>query len=68
MSGVMERVARAAGQRAETLRAQVAARIAAALPGARVVQEGDRISVSGRGLIRRWVADDALRDLRENER
>ncbi|MCE7798650.1 hypothetical protein LWE61_19135 [Sphingobium sufflavum] len=67
MSGLMARVAMAAEARAERLRERVRARIAAALPGATVRREGDRIVARGRGLVRRWVARDDLRDFREME-
>ncbi|HEX7820321.1 MAG TPA: hypothetical protein VF463_06850 [Sphingobium sp.] len=67
MSAVVERVRKAAEARAAMLRERVRARIAAALPGVTLREEGDRIMVSGRGLVRRWVARDELRDWREIE-
>lgn len=65
LSAACDRARVAAEARADVLRAGVRARIAAALPGIAVSEEGDRIRLSGRGLVRRWVAQAALRALRD---
>jgi hypothetical protein len=67
LNGAVERARKAAEVRTNILRARVRARIVAALPGVRVEEQGDSIVLSGRGLVDRWVANDALRDLREVE-
>lgn len=64
----MSAVERIVADRAERLRDRVAARLADALPGVRVEREGERLVVTGRGLIARFLAKDALRDWREDER
>lgn len=64
----MSAIGTIARRRAEQRREQVAARIARALPGARIEQDGERIMVSGRGLIARFVAADDLRNWPEEER
>jgi len=66
--GVVERARNAAEARADALRARVRARIAAALPGVTMREESDRVVVSGRDLLRRWIGRDDLRDWREEER
>jgi hypothetical protein len=68
MSGYLDRVRSAAEAQANALRARVRARIAAALPGVTMRDEGEAIVVSGRDLVRRWVARDELRDWREEGR
>lgn len=67
MSGLIERAAQAAEARAGVIRARVRARIAAALPGVSVREEGDALVVRGRGLVARWIASNDLRDFREGE-
>lgn len=67
MRGLLERAEAAAEARADALRLAVRARIARALPGATIREEGDRVEVSGHGLVRRWLARDDLRDWREVE-
>lgn len=67
MKGVVIRAQAAAEARADALRAEIRARIAAALPGVVLSEEGDRIRISGRALVRRWTAQDDLRDLRERQ-
>lgn len=62
------RVALAAEERAARLRERVAARIARALAGAEVEQDGERIVVTGRGVIARYVGADDLRHWQEAER
>lgn len=52
----------AAGQaRAEATAARLAARVRETIPAVTVAVEGGAITVSGRGLWRRWLADPALR-------
>jgi hypothetical protein len=63
----MSRIARAAEKRADMLRARVRKRLAATLPGVTLSEEGDRIVLSGSGLVRRWIGRDDLRDWREME-
>ncbi len=64
----MRAVEERARARADALRERVAARLAAVLPGARVEREGERLVVTGRGVIARFVGADGLRDWREDER
>ncbi|MET0240651.1 MAG: hypothetical protein ABW184_12225 [Sphingobium sp.] len=66
-AAVIERMRRAAEERAMVVRARVRARIAAALPGAALEDGAEGVVVTGRGLVRRWVASDRLRDWREME-
>lgn len=68
MSGLVERVRKAAEARADGLRARVRARIVAALPGVAVREEDGRVVVSGRDLVRRWIGREELRDWREEGR
>lgn len=64
MSAVAERTR----ARADALRERAAARLAAVLPGATVEREGERLVVTGRGVIERFVGADGLRDWREDDR
>ncbi len=64
----MRAVEKMARDRADRLRERVAARLAEALPGARIEREGERLVVTGPGVIARYAGDDGLRDWRESER
>ncbi len=64
VNGLVERAEQAAEARADGLRAAVRARLAKALPGVAMQDDGDRILLSGRGLLRRWLARADLRDWR----
>ena len=55
--GQVERLASRSAARAMDL----AASVWAELPDVTVCREGDQLSVSGRGLMRRWLADGQLR-------
>ncbi|MBW6528775.1 hypothetical protein KZ813_18190 [Sphingomonas sp. RHCKR7] len=57
MSGAVERVA---ARHVAATSARVAARLRALLPGARVELVDAGVAVSGRGLVRRWLADARL--------
>ncbi|MBW6533342.1 hypothetical protein ACYZX9_09050 [Sphingomonas citri] len=57
MSGAVERIA---ARRVAATQAHVAARLRALLPGARVELVDEGVAVSGRGLVRRWLADPRL--------
>ncbi|TCP33605.1 hypothetical protein [Sphingomonas sp. BK235] len=57
MSAAVERIA---ARRVDRVRARVAARLAALLPGARVEPVAEGVAVSARGLVRRWLADPRL--------
>ncbi|HEX7856702.1 MAG TPA: hypothetical protein VF503_23735 [Sphingobium sp.] len=67
MSGLVERMERAAQARADALRGRVRARLARLLPGVSIREEGDRIELRGRDLAGRWSRSDDLRDWREME-
>lgn len=64
----MTAVEKWARERADGLRDRVAARLGNALPGVRIEREGERLVVTGRGVIARFIGDDGLRDWREDER
>ncbi|MBY9062775.1 hypothetical protein K7957_07505 [Sphingomonas yunnanensis] len=57
MSGAVERIA---ARQVAAARARVAARLRALLPGTRIELVDDGVAVSGRGLVRRWLADPRL--------
>ncbi|MBB3347649.1 hypothetical protein [Sphingomonas sp. BK069] len=57
MSGTVERIA---ARHVAAARTRVAARLRALLPGARVELVDEGVAVSGRGLVRRWLADPRL--------
>ena len=61
MKGLMRRGEEIARDAEQAKVAQVAARLAEMLGNASV--EGSRVAVSGRGLVRRWLADSRLRFL-----
>lgn len=50
----------AVGRRVAAARAQVAARVRDLLPDARVEDGAGGVTVSARGLVRRWVDDPRL--------
>ena len=56
MKRAIERGARIAERRVETLAAQVEGR-AREMPGVEVSREGGRVVLRGRGLLRRMIAD-----------
>lgn len=58
-----KRAALLAADRAETLRGEMVAAIAADFPGLSARVEGDEVIVEGRDLLARWLADARLRDL-----
>lgn len=62
MSGLIERARAAAQARADALRGAVKARLAEALPGVSQQVEGETIILTGRQLVRRWIASGVLRD------
>lgn len=64
----MKTVEDRARDRAGQLRQRVAARIARALPGTTIETAGERLVVTGRGVIARFIGADSLRDWREDER
>lgn len=49
-------------RRVAQVRGAVAALLRAAVPGAAVEETGEGVAVTGRGLVRRWIADPRLRD------
>lgn len=57
MSGAVERIA---ARRVDRVTARVAARLRVLLPGARVTIRDARVVVSGRGVVRRWLADPRI--------
>ena len=64
---MMERALERAGQIAQARQASVvdaaAVKIGDALPGASVKVEGTDVAVTGRGLLKRWLASAELRFL-----
>lgn len=63
MSGLVDRARDAAEKRAAMLRGQVQQKLAEALPGVAQRVEGDMIILTGKRLVRRWIASGRLRDL-----
>lgn len=63
MSDLVERTRAAAERRAEDLRSAVKARLSRALPGVKQEIDGDRIVLTGRNLVERWIASEAMRGL-----
>jgi len=62
MSGVVTRAQAVALARADALRSVVRDRLATLLPGAVVEKDADGVTVTGRGIVRRWLGTAALRD------
>jgi hypothetical protein len=54
MSGAVERIT---APRVTSAKARIAARLRTLLPGARVEPVDEGVAVSGRGVVRRWLAD-----------
>ena len=63
MRGMEARAGRMGAARAAAVAAQLAERVADAVPGVAVSVEADRVVLTGRGLARRAVTDPLLRDL-----
>ncbi len=62
MIGAIERATAIAARRADAVRERVAT-AAGQVPGVAVTVEGDGVVLSGRGLVRRTIADPRLHDL-----
>lgn len=61
MSGVVERVGRAAARRADRRRQEIVSE-AEAMGVAASIEE-DRVVIEGRGLLDRWLRDASIRNL-----
>ncbi len=62
MIGAIERATAIAMRRADAARERVAT-AAGEVPGVAVTVEGDGVALSGRGLVRRTIADPWLHDM-----